>query len=191
MTNLLLTTKFHCPSGRSPLVSRERILKRLDQGLNSKLILISAPAGFGKTTALSEWARQAQLPVSWLSLDEHDNDLTRFWTYMVAALQQTYTDMGESTLAMLRSPEPISFELFLVPLLNELAQLQMHCVLVLDDSHLIAANSIHESITFFLEHLPTQVHLAIAKCTDPPLPLARWRVRAQLTELRAADLRFT
>ncbi len=110
---------------------------------------------------------------------------------MVAALQQTYTDMGESTLAMLRSPDPIPFELFLVPLLNELAQLQTHWVLVLDDYHLIAATSIHESITFFLEHLPTQVHLAIATRTDPPLPLARWRVRAQLTELLAADLRFT
>jgi LuxR family maltose regulon positive regulatory protein len=99
--------------------------------------------------------------------------------------------MGESTLAMLRSPDPIPFELFLVPLLNELAQLQTHWVLVLDDYHLIAATSIHESITFFLEHLPTQVHLAIATRTDPPLPLARWRVRAQLTELLAADLRFT
>lgn len=191
MTNLLLATKFHRPSGRSPLVSRDRILKRLDQGLNSQLILISAPAGFGKTTVLSEWARQVQLPVSWLSLDEHDNDLTQFWTYVVAALQQTYSDMGESTLALLRSAEAMSFELILVPLLNELAQLQTHWVLVLDDYHLIAANSIHESITFFLEHLPTQVHLAIATRTDPPLPLARWRVRAQLTELRAADLRFT
>lgn len=110
---------------------------------------------------------------------------------MVAALQQTCSDIGESTLALLRSLEPISFELFLVPLLNELAQLQMHWVLVLDDYHLIAANSIHESITFFLEHLPTQIHLAIATRTDPPLPLARWRVRAQLTELRATDLRFT
>jgi LuxR family maltose regulon positive regulatory protein len=149
--------------------------------LNRKLILISAPAGFGKTTALSEWARQAQLPVSWLSLNEHDNDLARFWTYVVAALQQTCSDMGESTLAMLRSPEPIPFELFVVPLLNELAQLQTHRVLVLDDYHLIAANSIHESITFFLEHLPTQVHLAIANWRFCKILQPRCQIRRSQT----------
>lgn len=191
MVSPLLVTKLHLPSLCSPLVQRKRLLEKLNQGLTSKLILLSAGAGFGKTTVLGEWAQQTTLPVSWLSLDERDNDPTRFWTYFVTALQQSKADIGEATLAMLRSPDPLPFEAFLTPLLNELAQLQTSLILVLDDYHLIATISIHDALTFLLEHLPTQVHLAIATRVDPPLPLARLRVRAQLTELRADDLRFT
>jgi LuxR family maltose regulon positive regulatory protein len=172
-------------------VPRDRILQQLDQGLTGRLILVSAAAGFGKTTVLSNWAQHRQLPVSWLALDERDNDPTRFWTYIVAALQQTDAAIGEATLAMLQSPEPLDFEVFLTPLLNELTQAQTDLIVVLDDYHLITTPAIHDALTFLLEHLPSRIHLAIATRSDPPLSLARWRVRGQLTELRAADLRFT
>ncbi|MFQ4139236.1 LuxR C-terminal-related transcriptional regulator [Nodosilinea sp. PGN35] len=191
MATPLLLTKLHRPSPRSHLVRRDRILQTLQQGLGSRLILVSAPAGFGKTTALSEWAQQTQPPVSWLALDERDNDPTRFWNYLVAALQKADRPLGEATLSMVQSPELIPFEAFLTPLLNELTQLQSDLVLVLDDYHVITTPAIHEGLGFLLEHLPTAVRMAIATRIDPPLPLARWRVRSQLTELRATDLRFT
>ncbi|MDZ8140749.1 MAG: hypothetical protein RM049_36580 [Nostoc sp. DedQUE04] len=191
MLSPLLVTKLHLPSPRSPLVQRKRLWEKLNQGLTSRLILISAAAGFGKTTVLSEWVAQTQVSVSWLFLDEQDNDPTRFFSYIVAALQQNNKDIGEATLAMLRSSELFTFQAFLTPLINELAQLETALILVLDDYHLITTSEIHHALTFFLEHLPTQIHLAIATRVDPPLPLARFRVRSQLMELRANDLRFT
>ncbi|MBD2772118.1 hypothetical protein [Iningainema tapete] len=191
MTGPLLSTKFHIPSIRSFLVRRDRCLLQLNQGIGCKLILISAPAGFGKTTLLSEWSRQAKMPVNWLSLDESDNEPSRFWSYFIAALQKFESELGESTLAMLRSTEPTSFEFFLISLINEIANLQDDCVVVLDDYHLITARPIHSVLTFLLEHLPPQLHLAIASRVLPPLGLARLRASGQLTELRAANLRFT
>jgi LuxR family maltose regulon positive regulatory protein len=191
MVSPLLVTKLHIPSTRSPLVQRKRLLEKLNQGLSSKLILVSAAAGFGKTTVLSEWVRQVELPVSWFSLDERDNEPTRFWSYFVTALQQNSPNLGEAMLGMLRSPAPLSFEAFLTPLLNEFAQLQTNLILVLDDYHLITTSIIHEALNFVLDHLPNQVHLAIATRVHPPLLLAKLRVRAQLTELGADDLRFT
>lgn len=172
-------------------MQRKRLLEKLNQGLTSKLILVSAAAGFGKTTVLSEWAQDIKLPVSWLSLDERDNDFTRFWMYFLAALQQSYPNIGEATLAMLRATEPIAADAFLTPLINELAQLQTDFVLVLDDYHLITTSAIHDALSFLLEYLPLQVHLAIATRVNPPLPIAKLRVCAQLTELHTHDLRFT
>lgn len=151
-------------------MQRKRLLEKLNQGLTSKLILVSAAAGFGKTTVLSEWAQEIKLPVSWLSLDERDNDFIRFWMYFVTALQQSYQNIGEATLAMLRGTEPIAAEAFLTPLINELAQLQTDLVLVLDDYHLVITPTIHNALSFLLEHLPLQVHLAIATRVAPPLP---------------------
>lgn len=191
MVSPLLVTKLHRPSPRSPRVARDRILRQLDRGLTSRLILVSAAAGFGKTTVLLDWAQHTQLPIGWLGLDERDNDPTRFWTYLVAALQTAERAIGEATLSMLQSPKPIDFEVFLTPLLNELAQVQTDLIVVVDDYHLITTPAIHDALAFLLEHLPGQIHLAIATRSDPPLPLARWRVRGQLTELRAAELRFT
>lgn len=191
MADSLLTTKLHVPSARSHLIKRGRLLAKLNQGLKRKLILISAAAGFGKTTVLSAWAKQTRLPVSWLALDERDNDSTRFWTYVVAALREADKNVGASTLSILKSAEASSFETFLTPLLNELSKLQTDLILSLDDYHLIEDSAIHAGLTFFLEYLPPQVHLAIATRTDPPLPLAKLRVRSQLVELRPADLRFT
>jgi LuxR family transcriptional regulator, maltose regulon positive regulatory protein len=191
MVNPLLVTKLHRPSPRSHLVQRKRLLEKLNQGLTHRLILVSAAAGFGKTTILSEWTQQIECAVSWLSLDDLDNDPSRFWAYIVAALQQTDSTIGEATLAMLRSAETLPFEAYLTPLINELAQLQTDLILALDDYHLITTLTIHHAVAFLLEHLPAQVHLAIATRINPPLPLAKWRVRAQLTELRTDDLRFT
>ncbi|OWY67766.1 hypothetical protein B7486_29685 [cyanobacterium TDX16] len=168
--------------------------------MSGKLSLISAPAGSGKTTLLSEWLRQTNIPSSWLSLDEGDNDPIRFWTYFVAALQQSHPNIGETTLSMLRSAasssaslslESPSFESFLIPLINEITSFSDDRILVLDDYQAIAARPIHEAMTFLLDRLPPQLHLAIASRIDPPLPLARWRVRNQLTQLGATDLYFT
>ena len=158
MVSPLLVTKLHFPSVRSPLVQRKRLLEKLDRGLTSKLILISAAAGFGKTTLLSEWAHHIEFPVSWLSLDELDNDPLRFWTYVVAALQQTDRNIGSATLSMLRSLEPFGVEACLTPLINELAQLQTDLILALDDYHLITNSTIHAALTFLLEHLSNRVH---------------------------------
>ncbi|HSM82970.1 MAG TPA: LuxR C-terminal-related transcriptional regulator [Nodosilinea sp.] len=189
MATPLLLTKLHPPSPRSHLVRRDRILQTL--GLGQRLIVVSAPAGFGKTTALGEWVQQTPQPVGWLALDERDNDPKRFWSYVVAALQKADRPLGAATLSMVQSPEPLPFESFLTPLINELAQLHSDLLLVLDDYHAITTPAIHDGLAFLLEHLPATVRVAIATRTEPPLPLARWRVRTQLTELRAADLRFT
>lgn len=190
MTSPLLATKFYVPTIRSSLVKRDRLIAQLNQGRECKLILISATAGFGKTTLLSEWLRQAEMAVSWLSLDEGDNQPLRFWTYFVNALKAFKHEIGESALAMLHSHDA-GFESFLIPLINEIARLPDEYVLALDDYHVITAPLIQEALAFLLEHLPPQLHLAIASRVDPPLPLARMRACAQLTEIRTADLRFT
>jgi len=173
-------------------------VERLNEGLDAsrKLTLISAPAGFGKTTLVSEWVAGCERPVAWLSLDERDNDPTSFLTYLVAALQTLPPKTGEANigrgvLAILQSPQPPPIESILTALLNEITTIQEHFVLVLDDYHVIDSKQVDGILTFLLEHLPPQMHLVIASREDPHLPLARLRVRGQLTELRAADLRFT
>ena len=191
MSTSVLATKLYVPLPRPKVVFRLRLVARLDEGLYHKLTLISAPAGFGKTTLVSEWVVSAERPVAWLSLDEGDNDLARFLAYLVAALQTVMADMGEGLLAMLRSPQPPSIETMLTALLNEIAATPNHFILVLDDYHILDAQSIDQALTFLLEHLPPQMHMVIATREDPQLPLARLRVQGQLTELRAADLRFT
>ena len=197
MTTPLLTTKLYIPPVRPYLVPRPHLIERLNAGLHRKLTLISAPAGFGKTTLLSEWASQrvsesaSGWPVAWVSLDESDNDPTRFLTYFVAALQTTRPDVGKSVIAALQSSQPPPTQAILTTLINEIAAIPAHFVLVLDDYHLITAQPVHDALTFLLDHLPPQMHLVIAGRADPPLPLARLRGRGQLTELRAADLRFT
>src|SRR3990172_7704255 len=201
MSTPVLATKLYIPPPRPKAVPRPRLIERLNEGLPSgrKLTLISAPAGFGKTTLVSEWVAGCERPVAWLSLDEGDNDLTRFLTYLVAALQTLAlsevegiaTNIGEGVLAALQSPQPPSTESILTALLNEIATIPDNFVLVLDDYHVIDSKSVDNALTFLLEHLPPQMHLVIATREDPQLPLARLRARDQLTELRAADLRFT
>jgi LuxR family transcriptional regulator, maltose regulon positive regulatory protein len=175
------------------MVLRPRLIEQLNEGLSShrKLTLISAPAGFSKTMLVSEWILDSGLPTAWLSLDEGDNDLSCFLTYLVAALQTIAPNIGAGALPVLQSPQPPSIESILTTLLNEITTIPDTFILVLDDYHVIVANPVNQALTFLLEHLPPQIHLVIATREDPPLPLARLRARGQLTELRAADLRFT
>jgi len=167
------------------------LIERLNAGLQRKLTLISAPAGFGKTTLLSEWVGNCGRPVAWVSLDEGDNDPARFLAYFVAALQTIEAGIGEGVLSVFQAPQPPPIEPVLMALINEIAPVPDHFALVLDDYHLIMAQPIHDGLAFLLDHLPLQLHLVIATRADPPLPLARLRARGQLTELRQSDLRFT
>jgi len=189
----LLTTKLYIPPGRPESVSRPRLIERLDAGLlrKRKLTLVSAPAGFGKTTLLSEWVTGCGRPVAWLSLDEGDNDPTRFWSYLSAALQKAQSGIGETALTMLRSTPPPAIEAILTTLINEITARSLGLVLILDDYQMIKEQSIHETLAFLLDHLPPQMHLGLATRMDPPLNIARLRIRGQMTELRADDLRFT
>ncbi|PKO15704.1 MAG: helix-turn-helix transcriptional regulator [Chloroflexi bacterium HGW-Chloroflexi-10] len=193
----ILATKLYVPPPRPNVVSRPRLIERLSYSLQPSqcsgrnLILISAPAGFGKTTLVSEWAAGCKQPVAWLSLDEGDSDLTRFLTYLIAALQTLAGNIGEGVLSVLQSPQTPPTESILTTLINEIATIPDNFVLVLDDYHLIDSKPVDEALNFLLKHLPLQMHLVITTREDPHLPLARLRARGQLTELRAADLRFT
>jgi len=215
-TDELLSTKLTPPRLRLPLVFREPLLARLDEGLAHKLTLISAPAGFGKTTLVSQWLSDFRFSISdfgldptqtskfqnlkskiqnpkvaWIALDAGDNDPVRFWRYILAACQIFQTDLGQSALALLRnSPQP-PFEALLTMFINELDRLLGQYVLVLEDYHLITSPQIHNLITFWLDHLPATLHLVIITRSDPPLPLARLRARNELNDLGAADLRFS
>jgi len=207
MATQVLTTKLCVPPPRPGLVHRPRLLKRLDEGLGQghRLVLISAPAGFGKTTLLAEWAAslEASTSVAWLSLDEGDNDPTRFLAYLVAALQAADARFGqgaqaplqpsgmESTDTLGQAGVPPAPEELLTALINRINAVPGQCVLILDDYHLITAQPVHKHLTFLLDRLPHHMHLAIATRVDPPLAIARLRARGQLTEIRLADLRFT
>jgi LuxR family transcriptional regulator, maltose regulon positive regulatory protein len=189
----LLATKIGAPPTRARLVPRPRLLDRLHDGLDHSLVLVSAPAGFGKTTLVSDWSRRdpSAAQTSWLSLDEGDNDPVRFWDYVVAALRTSQPGVGETTLALLRSPPPVPAQTALIPLLNELSAVSQDFVLVLDDYQFIKSREIHAGLTFLLDHLPTRMHLLIATRADPPFSLARLRGRGRLLEVGADDLRFT
>ncbi len=191
MATLLLATKLYIPAPRPHAVLRPRLIARLNAGLHRKLTLIAAPAGFGKTTILSEWVAACDRPTAWLSLDEGENDPTRFLTYLVAALQTIVPAIGSGVVGMLQSAQPPPAETLLTALLNDISTIPNDVILVLDDYHVLDARPVDTALTFLIEHLPPQLHLVIATREDPQLPLARLRVRSQMTELRAADLRFT
>jgi LuxR family maltose regulon positive regulatory protein len=203
----ILATKLYIPPPRSKIVLRPRLIERLNEGLSAgcKLTLISASAGFGKTTLVSEWITSCGQPVAWLSLDEGDNDPARFLTYFIAALQTIVANVGEGMLGALQSPQPPPIESILTALINEITiipdnpstrgakqpQSGQRFIFVLDDYHIIDSKPVDNALGFLLEHLPPQMHLVITTREDPDLPLARLRARGQLTELRATDLRFT
>jgi LuxR family maltose regulon positive regulatory protein len=187
----ILTTKLYIPPLLPKAVPRPRLIERLDRGWHRRLTLISAPAGFGKTTLACEWISGGKRPASWLSLDERDNDTVRFLTYLIAALQTIAENIGEGVLDMLQSPQPPPVESLLTLLINEITAVQESITIILDDYHVIDSEPIDTALTFLLENLPPQVHLVIATREDPRLPLPRLRARGQLNELRAADLRFS
>jgi LuxR family maltose regulon positive regulatory protein len=187
----ILQTKLFVPPIRPDLVSRPRLIERLNTGQDRKLTLLSAPAGFGKTTLLSEWVTQSEDRAAWLSLDKEDNDEVCFWTYMIAALQTVQASLGEDAMQLLHAPQQPATQAILTRLLNQVAALPQGIVLVLDDYHLISKPAIHEGLAFLLEHLPAQMKVVISTRADPPLPVFRLRARGHLTELRSADLRFT
>ena len=193
MPTSILATKLYVPSPRAKVVIRPRLIKQLNDGLSSgrKLTIISAPAGFGKTTLVSEWVAGCGQPTAWLSLDEGDNDSTRFLTYLITALQTIAPNVGEDVLAVLQSSQPPPIESVLTILLNEITTIPDNFILVLDDYHLTDSKAVDNVLTLLVEHQPPQMHLVITTREDPNLPLARLRVRDQLTELRAIDLRFT
>src|SRR6266700_3622559 len=191
MPTPILATKLYIPRLRPNVVSRPRLLERLNEGLHRKLTLIAAPAGFGKTTLISAWMAGCDRQVAWLSLDKGESDPTLFLTYLVAALRTIAPDIGVGVLGALQSPQPPPTESILTALLNEITAIPDNFVLVLDDYHVIEAKPVDQALTYLVEHQPPQIHLIIATREDPQLPLARLRARGQLTELRAADLRFT
>src|SRR5918996_250558 len=193
-TESLVSTKLRPSQARPNLVARLRLIATLEREPGRKLTLISAPAGFGKTTLLVEWLREradGERYVAWVLLDEGDNDPVRFLSYLVAALRRIGEEgFGEGVLAALRSPEPPRIEAVVGTLVNELAELPGEVAIILDDYHTIDSESVHWIVSFLLEHLPGSAHLVISSRVDPPLPLARLRARGQMTELHAADLRF-
>jgi ATP/maltotriose-dependent transcriptional regulator MalT len=193
MSAPVLTTKLYIPPPRPKVVLRLHLLQRLNEGLRraSGVTLVSAAAGFGKTTLVSEWVARCDDAVAWLSLDEGDNDPARFLMYLVAALQTITPQIGAGVLAALQSPQPPPSEALLTALLNEIAAIPDRVVLVLDDYHALDSPPVDQALTFLIDHLPPRLHLVIATREDPSLPLARLRARGQLNELRAADLRFT
>ena len=191
--DVLLATKLNVPGLRPDVVPRPRLAQRLDAGREQGLVLACAPAGYGKTVLLAEWVRRCRYPVAWLSLDAGDNDPARFWRYAVAALDRVRPGISERMGPQLGPPAPSSFVPLVTALINELAGQpdEDEVLLVLDDYHVISSHLVHEALGFLLEHRPPGLHLALTSRSDPPLALARLRAGGQLTELRAADLRFT
>ena len=201
MPAALLETKLYVPRLRRGVVPRRRLSKRLDRGTVSTLTLVSAPAGFGKTTLLTQWlagslaagpaAPGDERLAAWLSLDRADNDPVSFWTYVIAALRTVAAGVGEGALAYLQAAQPPPAETVLTVLLNDLGASAADIVLVLDDYHVIDAREVQDGMAFLLDHLPPRLHVVIVSRADPALPLARLRARGELVEIRAAELRFT
>src|SRR5579875_3719952 len=191
MSTPVLVTKLFIPRPRPNIVPRPQLIERLNSSLHGSLSLISAPAGFGKTTVVGEWVAGCGRPVAWLSLDDGDNDPVRFLLHLVAALRTIVPDIADGAMSALQSSRPPPSDVVLTVLLNKIAGLPNSLILVLDDYHAIDSKPVDAALTFLVEHLPPPMHLVIATRQDPQLPLARLRSRAQMTELRAADLRFT
>ncbi|MEA1976705.1 MAG: LuxR C-terminal-related transcriptional regulator [Chloroflexota bacterium] len=189
----LLTIKFYVPPVRANIVQRTRLVQQIESGITSnyKLTLVSAPAGFGKTTLISAWGNEARIPIAWVSLDSGDNDITRFFGYCIAALRTIKPNIGDASLELQQSPHPPAVETVLTSLINELDEIQEHFALVLDDYHVIESHPVHEAVNFLINHMPRKMHLIIATRADLPLPIARLRTRVRLTEISEFELRFT
>ena len=204
MEEHVLQTKLHIPSLRPSLVPRPHLIERLNHGVQSgcKLTLVPAPAGFGKTTLITDWGSQISESINpqsafnapqlcWLSLDEGDNDPARFLVYFIAALKSVNEDIGKIALSLLQSPQPPPSEVVLTTLINDIIAAAAPIILVLDDYHVIHTPPIHQQLAFLLDHLPPQLHLVILTREDPLLPVGRLRARGELLEIHQDDLRFT
>ena len=187
----MLLTKLHIPPAGNNVVHRSGLFEKLNSGLSRKLILVSAPAGYGKTTLLSDWINQNKIPASWLSLDNSDNDPAVFLGYVISGIQNIHQDFGQSALRLLNSPTSPSVESIASLLINELLNISQNFLLVLDDFHLIKSNEILKLVTYLLEHIPGNIHIAILTRSDPALSLSRLRSQYQLVELRSSDLSFS
>jgi len=191
MAKNLLQSKIQIPGVRPSLITRPRLLEFLNQGLTHKIILISAPAGFGKTTLLADWLKTTSLPAAWLSLDEDDNDFARFLSYLTAALQGLDPSLDDTALDLLQTPQPGLKKAALATLLNQIERVQIESLLVLDDYHFLHDPEIHQALDYLVNYLPPTLHLVISTRADPPLGLARLRAQGTLLEIRLDDLRFS
>ena len=193
MSDTLLATKFYIPTRQANVVIRQRLMEKLDESIQhgDRLILISTPAGYGKTTLLGEWIHRSKYSAAWLSLDEGDNDPVKFMTYLIYALRKINPEIGETALSNLPSSQTQISNTQLTPLVNELAELPDKTLIILDDYHNINKQTIHNVVTTLIEHGPPHIHILLSSRADPPLPIARLRGRGQVTELRQNDLRFT
>jgi len=187
----LLTTKLFIPKLSANLVPRQRLYERLDEGLTRKLTLISAPAGFGKSTLVADWLSECDQPVAWLSLDEGDNDPVRFWTYLIAAIQTVHSEAGGEARQIVSAPQLRSTEPVAISLINDISQFTYDLIVVLDDYHVIEAEGVHEGVSYVLEHQPPNLHIVLSTRADPSISLARLRAHSQLIEIRAEDLQFS
>ncbi len=187
----LIATKHTHPQLPSMLIKRERLLQELDAVLSHRLLLLSSSAGSGKTTLLSAWASRSLHNVGWLSLDEADNDPTRFWAAAITSLRTCLPEISDTSLAMLYTPQPPPLSTILIAFINEILKSSREIILILDDYHVIEDQTIHETLHFLLDHLPTNMHVIIISRVDPPFPLARWRMRGQMIEIREPEVRFT
>jgi LuxR family maltose regulon positive regulatory protein len=192
MSVSVLATKLFIPPGRENAVPRPHLTEKLLSGVGrpGSFTLVSGPAGFGKTTLLSEFISRLGRPVAWISLDEGDNDPIQFWTYLITACRSILEDVGESALELFNTQQPLPDDTVPTILINDLTTHDRSIVLVLDDYHAVQTPSIHAGLQFLLDHLPRNLHIIVSTRTDPPWPLARFRARNQLIEIRARDLRF-
>ena len=191
MDTLILPTKLFAPPLRPGWILRQRLIEQLNVSSQRKLTLVSAPAGYGKTTLISSWLRETNIPSSWLSLDEGDNDPIRFFQYFIAGLQKIIPDIGADLPGMLQSVQPPSFDVLINLLINETTRQTSPFFIVLDDFHVISSQPVLDMVMFLLEHMPPHMHLVLLSRADPPFPLSRLRVRNQLVDIRAEQLRFT
>lgn len=193
----LLMTKLHLPSLSHNLVSRPHLTTQLNEILQRKLTFITAPAGYGKTILLCEWLASLPsndlhtVPRAWVSLEEGDNEPSRFWSYVLTALDQLHPGLSDQTLALLQSPQPPSIQTILATQINALLTINRDFVLVLDNYHVIVTKSIHSDVAFLLEHMPPQMHIILLSRSFPPFSLSRLRTHGQVVELHTADLHFT
>jgi ATP/maltotriose-dependent transcriptional regulator MalT len=191
--DVLLATKLHVPRSRPGVVPRPRLADKLGEGMDRGLVLVTAPAGYGKSVLLSDWARSRAHPVAWLSLDDGDNDPARFWRHVLAALDAVRPGLSDRVGPLAGPPPPATYDALISALINDVASEPgpPDVVLLLDDYHVISSPQVHASVRFLLGHRPAQLRIVLAGRSDPPIGLARYRGRGELGELRAADLRFS